>query len=44
MVGFVREGRASQNRFEERLGGEADILKLAAAKKAARVAQAAGKQ
>ena len=45
MVGFVREGRKSQNRFDERLDGEAEIMKIAAAKKAAKAkAKAAGKQ
>lgn len=44
MVGFVREGRKSQNRFDERLDGEAEIKKIAAAKKAAKAKAAAGKQ
>ena len=33
MVGFVREGRKSQNRFEERMDDERRIMELAAAKK-----------
>ena len=36
MVGFVREGRKSQNRFEERMDDERRIMELAAAKKARR--------
>jgi len=38
MFGFVREGRKSQNRFQERLDNEQRILEIAAAKKAARLA------
>ena len=36
MVGFVREGRKSQNAFEERLEREMAVLAAAAARKAAR--------
>eukprot|EP00325_Prymnesiales_sp_UTEX-LB-985_P025715 CAMPEP_0174718244 /NCGR_PEP_ID=MMETSP1094-20130205/28388_1 /TAXON_ID=156173 /ORGANISM="Chrysochromulina brevifilum, Strain UTEX LB 985" /LENGTH=217 /DNA_ID=CAMNT_0015918299 /DNA_START=13 /DNA_END=666 /DNA_ORIENTATION=+ len=36
MIGFVREGRKSQNSFQERLDREADILARAAAKKKAK--------
>merc|ERR1711935_930797 len=41
MVGFVREGRKSQNRFEERIGGEEELMKLVAEKKAAKAAASA---
>lgn len=46
MVGFVREGRKSQGRFDERINAEAELMKIAAAKKAAKAAaaKAAGKQ
>ena len=40
MIGFVREGRKSSNAFQDRLDREADILALAAAKRAAKKAAA----
>ena len=42
MVGFVREGRKSKGAFSERLQREEDILALAAAKRAARLAAEKG--
>mmetsp|Transcript_79963 Transcript_79963/g.193658 ORF Transcript_79963/g.193658 Transcript_79963/m.193658 type:complete len:227 (+) Transcript_79963:12-692(+) len=41
MFGFLREGRKSQSRFEERIGGEDELMKLVAKKKAAKAAAAA---
>jgi len=38
MFGFLREGRKSQSRFEERIGGEEELMKLVAEKKAAKAA------
>ena len=39
MFGFVTEGRKSKKAFDERLDREAEVLALAAAKKAARLAK-----
>merc|ERR1712129_111322 len=38
MFGFLREGQKSQSRFEERIGGEEELMKLVAEKKAAKAA------
>jgi len=40
MVGFVREGRKSQGRFEERINGEEELMRLVAEKKKAKAAAA----
>ena len=41
MVGFVREGRKSGGRFNERINSEKELMAKVAAKKAAKAAAAA---
>ena len=44
MVGFVRDGRRSENAFKHRLDSEAQLLAEAKARKAARLAAGGGKK